>query len=166
MRNSHKSLPKLQLKCKHCDEVFDDYHFRRWHTNLIHFPDKYKCSICQKKFGSEHLLKRHSREVHGDKQGKECPECGKKLASNGQLRLHMRLHTGDLFNCSYCPWKGNSRALLYRHIQKRHKEQWEREQEGKEDKFKCTECGKLLLTQSHLTHHVGRVHRKNMTCTF
>ena len=35
-----KALPELQLKCKLCDEVFDDYSRRVWHTNLVHFPDK------------------------------------------------------------------------------------------------------------------------------
>ena len=40
LRTKHKALPELQLKCKLCNEVFDDYSRRVWHTNLVHFPDK------------------------------------------------------------------------------------------------------------------------------
>lgn len=158
LRTKHKALPELQLKCKHCDEVFGKYCHRLWHTNLVHFPEKFKCTICQKSFGTDHLLKVHAK-FHTDRSC-ECPECGKKMMQ-GQLKMHMRLHTGDLISCSYCPWKGQNKKLLFRHIQRQHKELWEREQESKEDNFKCPECGKLMMSQFHLTKHIGMKHGKH-----
>ena len=59
------------------------------------------------------------------------------------LHNHMRLHSGDLFDCS---WRGNSKVLT-RHIDKRHKEELARQQEGKDDNFQCSECGKFMLSR-------------------
>ena len=39
----------------------------------------------------------------------DCQECGKSLKSEEGLKIHMRLHTGDLFKCDYCSWQGNTR---------------------------------------------------------
>ena len=55
----------------------------------------------------------------------ECTTCGKKVASKNSLKAHMRLHTGELFLCPYCPWKGNTN--LKRHKEKRHKQELEDE---------------------------------------
>ena len=42
-----------------------------------------------------------------------------------------------------------------------HMELWEREQESREDNFKCQECGKLFYSQRALSNHVGQYHRKH-----
>ena len=158
LRTKHGALPELELKCKHCDEVFATYRHRLWHTNLVHFPDKYRCSVCHKSHGTKQLLEVHSR-FHTDRSC-ECPECGKTMMQE-QLKIHMRLHTGDLISCSYCPWRGQTRRLLSRHIQKQHKVAWEREQESKEDSSRCKECGKFFISERALSNHVGQNHRKH-----
>ena len=73
----------------------------------------------------------------------------------------MKLHTGDLTSCSYCPWKGQDKMLLYRHIMLKHKEQWERDQASKDEHFKCPECGEFMMDKGHLTRHIGIKHKKN-----
>ena len=69
--------------------------------------------------------------------------------------------TGDLVSCSYCPWRGQSEKLLFRHIKRQHWEVWEREQESREDNFKCRECGKWLFSERALSNHIGQNHRKD-----
>ena len=65
-----------------------------WHRNLVHFPDKYKCGVCEKNFGSSTQLKKHSK-VH-DPVGKfECEMCGTRLKSKCSLVEHMRVHRGE-----------------------------------------------------------------------
>ena len=161
LRAMHKTLPELKLKCKHCDEVFGEYYDRTMHTNLVHFPNRFRCDICQKSFGREGKLKLHMRNLHTDIDlSRECPECGKKVSSN-QFKSHMKLHTGDLVSCSYCSWKGQNISMLYRHLRLNHKEQWERDQAAKEENFKCPECGIFLMTARHLSNHVGLKHKKN-----
>ena len=52
IRIAHKN-EALNLKCKYCDKVFKDYGSRIWHTNVVHFPDKWKCTICQQSCPSQ-----------------------------------------------------------------------------------------------------------------
>ena len=153
-------MSSQQLKCKHCDEVFSDYLRRVCHTNLVHFPDKHKCSICQKRYGTAYLLRRHTNQSH-NKSSHECPECGKKFTQDSGLRIHMRLHTGNLFNCRYCPWRGNLGSLLYRHIKKQHLNEWERDEASKSENFRCSECGKFMMNDDHLGRHIRVKHREN-----
>ena len=44
-------------------------------------------------------------------------ECGKSLKSEEGLKIHMRLHTGDLFKCDYCSWQGNTRYVQHYNLQ-------------------------------------------------
>ena len=165
LRFKHKALPELELKCKHCEEIFPGYNERMWHTNLIHFPERYKCSICQKTFASDYLLTRHTKSAHEDRTFIQCQECGKQIATEFGLRVHMRLHNGELISCSYCPWKSHIRSKLYKHMRLQHKEEWDREQEKNKDSFNCPECGKAVVNKSALTLHRIRVHgQKHTTC--
>ena len=43
------------------------------------------------------------------------------------LKAHMRLHTGELFECPFCLWKGNTKKKLKEHKGKRHKQELEDE---------------------------------------
>ena len=165
LKSRHKAMPTLELKCKHCDEVFSDYLRRTCHTNLVHFPDKYKCSVCQKRYGNRYLLTRHTKHAHTS-GSYECQECSKTFTQDIGLKIHMRLHTGDLFNCRYCPWKGNRGEMLYRHIQKQHLMEWERDEASKSDNFRCSECGKYMMNDDHLTRHIRVRHMENIDSVF
>ena len=163
---SRHNVTARQLKCKYCDEVFGDYLRRNCHVNLVHFPDKHKGGICQKRYGTAYLLRRHIKHSHTD-MSCECPECGKRFTQEAGLKHHMRLHTGDLFNCRYCPWRGNMGSLLFRHIKLKHLEEFERDEAAKSDNFKCTECGKFFLNDDHLGRHIRVEHigDKGSFCT-
>ena len=165
LKSRHEAIPTLQLKCKHCDKVFGDYLRRVCHTNLVHFPDKYKCSLCQKRYGTGYFLKRHTKLAHTS-GSYDCQECGKKFTQVTGLKIHMRLHTGDQFNCRYCPWKGNRGSELYRHIVKQHLKEWERDEASKSDNFRCSECGDYMLNDDHLSCHIRVRHRENIGGAF
>ena len=53
------------------------------------------------------------------------------------------------------------KRLLFRHIKRQHWEVWEREQESREDNFKCRDCGKWLFSERALSNHIGQHHRKD-----
>ena len=165
LRIKHKALPELKLKCKHCEEIFPCYTTRQLHTNLIHFPERYKCSTCQKSYASDSLLKRHTQSAHQDRTFIKCQECGKQLANKSGLKVHMKLHKGELVSCSYCPWKSHIKSKLYKHMRLQHMEEWEREQEENKNILKCAECGKIVVSKAALTLHRVKVHgQKPTTC--
>ena len=108
--------------------------------NTIHFPNKYKCEVCQKSFGNSYQLQKHGI-VHSDERNFHCEECGRDFKKKEYLVDHMRSHTGEKpFACQYCPYRGASWGLLYHHKKQKHKAEFEEEKKQKEDaKIKVSE---------------------------
>lgn len=55
----HVERKKAEFKCKHCDLVLSSKFAQYSHTNVVHFPDKYRCDVCRKSLGSNCALKDH-----------------------------------------------------------------------------------------------------------
>ena len=75
----------FDVKCTECDLVFVDHPRMIKHRNLVHFPDKYRCSVCQKSFATKTLMTRHMA-VHDAEGQFECELCGRKVKKLDALR--------------------------------------------------------------------------------
>lgn len=127
----------------------DIRHRWRAHMRTMHnaTDDIYPCELCDQRFTSLMLLKRHARTSHNGH--KVCYVCLRiaSLESEEALQSHLVNHSVSRI-CRYCNTVFDTRALLYTHLLEHH---WA-------DVCACPVCTKAIpvdRVQSHCT----RVHR-------
>lgn len=176
---SHQ-LTHLDIKnhaCKDCDKKFKSKQYLLQHREKMHnkyFIQKpFCCNICSSKFISERKLKWHlsnhkscdgiiPNKVIKKRQPRQicciCTFCGKTFKQRAQLRIHQRVHTGELpFECKLCHKKFRFQASFKFH---------EYSHTG-ERPFSCNLCPKTFRQPTHLRNH-QKVHTgaKPHTCTY
>ena len=111
---------------------------RKKHTKrrpkMPKIPKILACPYCEKVFKTSGNMRMHMR-VHTGEKPFPCSVCGKCFSRNGNLQTHMRSHTGEKpCKCGVCG-KGFSHISGLQYHLKKH---------NNEKPFECNLCGKLF----------------------
>lgn len=122
-------------------------HMAQEHAGAAGGGKRFSCRICHQAFAERGHLRQHAVKMHPELHREAvgaisaadrthvCDTCGRGYTTLGALRMHMRIHTGDVLSCSFCDKTYVNRALLEQHLRTH----------TREKAFECRQCGKVLL---------------------
>ncbi|KAJ2945051.1 hypothetical protein O0L34_g1951 [Tuta absoluta] len=138
-------VTKKDLKCLHCDEIFDTFGRLLLHSNK-HYPI-HICDKCGIGFPSIRKLKDHKYKHEEETRG--CSKCGVMLATKAAQKWHMVKEHGkkDRYKCPVCSAPCRSYGSRARHLAAAH---------GRAVRLPCALCAAAFLTPALRNKHYRR----------
>ncbi|XP_012274931.1 zinc finger protein 845 [Orussus abietinus] len=116
-----------------------------------------ECEYCGKVFSNYTNMKRHSKNIHGDRERVYCSECPRSFKRQIMLDKHVKAEHKVLkgsLQCHRCNKKFAFQANLNLHIRNVH-------ENLNEGSFKCDICDRIFVEEQSLKTHRGWHYRAN-----
>ena len=97
---------QLTLYCARCEYTFDNQEAFDKHTEKHLIGKHFLCHICCRMMTQKINRKVHMLTHNKDTPRFPCPECDLSFTTDGNLRKHVRKHTGWQVTCDGCGWVG------------------------------------------------------------
>ncbi|XP_072933864.1 uncharacterized protein [Epargyreus clarus] len=141
------------LSCKCCQRTYPSISSLRNHYIRLHAPKKYKCSMCNRKFGSLGLVEAHKYQSHCTLV---CNECGKTFHNRHTLKMHEVGHY-TRYVCEDCGRVYKSQTTYKKHIDLNICGQKTRAVPS-QGKYTCDYCNKKYTQKVSLRVHIQYEH--------
>lgn len=152
---SHHIEKVKSYKCKFCDFSTHRETYLGVHVRLHTEEPKYSCTICEKTFITEVVLRAHIKNVHEKtREVLLCWICNTECSSEAVIERHMKsCHSNEIpgFECEHCQKTFYTEIVMMRHIQNQHFQS-----------VQCTfeNCDKMFFNNKRMNAHYRQVHMK------
>ena len=172
-REKHQSKVHM-LKCHECPRVLENDEERDQHIKQIHERHQMKCTQCEYKTPvgltnreakarlDSHVFSKHIKEKRNVSLERPLLKCHENDCNYATTKSkgHLDQHYKRKHVLKKCPECGVEVKILYAHMQKKHKQDFELT-------IRCDQCGKGFTQQNYLTRHVAIVHQgKRFHCRY
>ncbi|XP_053694156.1 zinc finger protein 14 homolog [Sabethes cyaneus] len=130
-----------------CDYTADTYGAMYVHKRAKHLQ-QFQCTTCAKKFAFANQLRVHEK-IHTGEMPFECKKCPKRFRRMFSYKEHMATHEGaDTYSCGKCGKTFSRPRYLAAHMSTH----------SNTRQFTCSLCGNLYKTKGELNKHVRGKH--------
>ncbi|XP_052820659.1 zinc finger and BTB domain-containing protein 41-like isoform X2 [Mya arenaria] len=136
--------------CDLCPKKFVTYNQLCNHKKL-HEGRKFECDVCNKTFSTKGAMQQH-RMIHFSSKPYLCDTCGFATKHQSHLISHRKIHTGDVFRCTYpdCQYSTPKQGHMTQHLNSHYNIR----------NHICQVCGKSFVVRGKLLRH-ERIHLKD-----
>ncbi|KAI5646314.1 zinc-finger double domain-containing protein [Phthorimaea operculella] len=166
------------FSCKKCMKKYQSekglkIHFAKFHNLKIISERKkeergeFPCERCGKIFGFKSNLLTHLRVMHiAPKQAVKCKVCSVEFTSEGKLKLHMKVHGGNMKETPKLPSERHVCPICGHACTKSYNLKVHIARHNKTVAFKCDHCDRGFYTRCDLENHIRKhMGMKPFECT-